>query len=510
MKGYIVVGDDLQFQNQTVTIGATLQVTTRFERTIFPHGPKYTGREDVVYRTYHEAVPHVHQMGVYSRTSGHDGETINTTIHPKYRVFECEVGGHVVPAGSKGGGLLWYCDTITITKELTYDIPRANATSASAVCMAHVYAFGLPFTAENVVPLLDKCYAILQQHTFSESLRHYNMTNCILGFVYVYGLKAPEWDGERTLNTLMHIYDTYEHVLSGRGHTHLVDILLLGYTRNVNFSVSERIRIRDEIRTWYQQSTHPYTAEERITMLHLDQFLDRLQALTLRHEDQMFLNDDGTSWTPYWRMRDYISTTTTSEIEQILLAQTTMGRSIAMRVTEFPSDISIDVLRTYIEHVGPTSQTDALASFAKAFPYDASVYDTSYAILERIKRGDMDTMYQHIKHPLEYVRGYIAYYGTDDMREQLMKDKAVDVRALVASAASEDIVRRMVGDRSATVRIEIAHRGIDEALDVLVHDTSSNVRHAVLDNARPQDVEILRNDTLGTIRKRAERAFTTN
>jgi len=36
MKGFIVVGDDLQFQNQTVTIGETLQVTTRFERTISP------------------------------------------------------------------------------------------------------------------------------------------------------------------------------------------------------------------------------------------------------------------------------------------------------------------------------------------------------------------------------------------------------------------------------------------------------------------------------------------
>lgn len=508
MKGYVVVGDDLQFQNQTVTIGATLHVTTRFERTISPCGPKYTGREDVVYRSYHDAVPNASQMGIYSRTNGHDGETINTTTRPKYRVFECEVGGRVVPAGSTGGPL-WYCDTITITKELTYDIPRANATSAPAVCMARVYAFSLPFIAENVVPLLDKCHATLQQHEASLSLQ-YHMTNCILGLIYVYGLKAPEWDGERTLNTLLHIYDTYEHVLHGHVGSRPVGLLLRGYTQNANFSVNERIRIRDEIRTWYQQSTHPHTAEEQVAMLHLDQFLDKLQVLTLQQEDRMFLNEDGTSWTPYWRVRDYMSTATTSEIEQILLAQTTMGRPIAMRVTEFPSDISVDVLRTYIEHVGPSSHTDALASFAKAFPYEASVYDTSYAILERIKRGDTDTMYQHIKHPLEYVRGYIATYGTDDMREQLMKDKAVDVRALVASTASEDIVRRMMGDRSATVRIEIAHRGIDEALDVLVHNASSNVRHAVLDNARPQDVEILRNDTLGTIRKRAERAFTTN
>lgn len=509
MKGYIVVGDDLQFQNQTVTVGETLQVATRFERTIFPHGPKYTGREDVVYRSYHDAIPHFHQMSVYSRLNGHDKESINTTMRPKYRAFECEVGGRVVPAGSKGSPL-WYCDTITITKELTHDTPKANATSVSAVCMAHAYAFNQPFIAENVVPLLDKCYATLEQHTFSESLQHHHMTHCILGLVCAYGLKAQAWDGERALNTLLHIHDTYEHVLSGRGRIHLVDVLLQGYARNANFSVSERIRIRDEIRTWYQQSTHPYTAEEQVTMLHLDQFLDKLQAITSQQEERMFLNEDGTSWTPYWRMRDYIATATTSEIEQILVAQTTMGRPIAMRVTEFPSDISVDVLRAYIEHAGPSSHTDALASFAKAFPYEASVYDTTYAILERIKRGDTDTMYQHIKHPLEYIRGYIAYYGTDDMREQLMKDKAVDVRALVASTASEDIVRRMVGDRSATVRIEIAYRGIDEALDGLVHDTSSNVRHAVLDNARPQDVEMLRNDTLGTIRKRAERAFTTN
>lgn len=508
MKGYVVVGDDLQFQNQTVTIGETLQVTTRFERTIYPYGPKYTGREDVVYRSYHDAVPQASQMGIYSRTNGHNGESINTTTRPKYRVFECEVGGHVVPAGSNSGPL-WYCDTITITKELTYSIPKANATSAPAVCMAHAYAFNQPFITENVVPLLDKCYATIQRHEASLSPQ-YHMANCILGLVYVYGLEAPEWDSERTLNTLMHIYDTYEHVLSGHVYPRLVDLLLRGYTQNANFSVSERIRIRDEIRTWYQQSTHPYTAEEQVTMLHLDQFLDKLQILTSQQEERMFLNEDGTSWTPYWRMRDYIATATTSEIEQILVAQTTMGRPIAMRVTEFPSDISVDVLRTYIEHAGPSSHTDALASFAKAFPYEASVYDTTYAILERIKRGDTDTMYQHIKHPLEYIREYIAYYGTDDMREQLMKDKAVDVRALVASTASEDIVRRMVGDRSATVRIEIAYRGIDEALDGLVHDTSSNVRHAVLDNARPQDVEMLRNDTLGTIRKRAERAFTTD
>lgn len=508
MKGFIVVGDDLQFQNQTVAIGETLQVTTRFERTIFPHGPKYTGREDAVYRSYHDAVPQASQMGIYSRTNGHDGESINTTTRPKYRVFECEVGGHVVPAGSKDGPL-WYCDTITITKELTYNIPKANATSAPAVCMAHVYAFNQPFIAENVVSLLDKCYATIQRHEAALSPR-YHMANCILGLVYVYGLKAPEWDGERTLNTLMHIYDTYEHILSGHVYPHLVDLLLRGYTQNANFSEEERVHIRDEIRTWYQQSTHPYTAEEKITMLHLDQFLDKLQAITLQQEDRMFLNDDGTSWTPYWRVREYIATATTQEIEQILLAQTTMGRPIAMQVTDFPSDISIDVLRTYIEHAGPASEANALKTFAQAFPYDASVYNNVDAIMERIRRGDTDTMYEHINHPLEYVRAQIAYYGTDDMHERLMKDKIVDVRAMVASVASEDIVRRMANDRSVTVRIEIAHRGIDDALDLLVRDRSSNVRHAVLDNARPQDVEILRNDTLGTIRKRAERAYTTN
>ena len=514
MKGFIVVGDDLQFQNQTVTIGATLQVTTRFERKIFPRGTRPATLKNGVYRSYPEAVPGGYGIGMFDLHGQlGDGEAIKATLYPKYRIFECEVGGRVVPAGS--GALLWYCDTLTVTKELTYQVPKATSTTERVICAAHAYAFNEPFTFENVTAVIDKCEAILHPgitgvNPTDECYRTYDMAMCISILIYMYALTTREWEGERILDVVLRIYDKYQCDMTSQTHAHLVEVLRHGYVRNANFSVSERIRIRDEIRTWYQQSTHPYTSEEKITMMHVDQFLDELQAITLQPADPSSLDRNGTSWTPYWRLREYIATATTQEIEQILLAQTTMGRPIAMRVTDFPSDISIDVLRTYIEHVDPSSEADALRTFAQAFPYDASVYNSMYAIMERIKRGDTDTMYEHINHPLEYVRAQIAYYGTDDMRERLIKDKASDVRAMVASTASEDIVRRMVGDRSATVRIEIAHRGIDEALDVLVHDTSSNVRHAVLDNARPQDVEILRNDTLGTIRKRAERAFTTN
>lgn len=514
MKGFIVVGDDLQFQNQTVTVGETLQVTTRFERTLFPRGTRYGTRGDGIYRSYPEAVPGGYGIGMFDvHCQLGDGEAIKTTLRPKYRIFECEVGGRVVP--NSNGSLRWYCDTLTVTRELTYNVPKATSTTERVISAAQAYAFNEPFTFENVTAVIDKCKAILHPDDTDvdpadERYRTYDMAMCVSILIYMYALTTQEWEGERILDVVLRIYDKYQCDMTCQTHAHLVEVLRHGYVRNANFSEEERVHIRDEIRTWYQQSTHPYTAEERITMMHVDQFLEKLQAITLQPADRFSMANDGTSWTPYWRLREYIATATTQEIEQILLAQTTMGRPIAMQVTDFPSDISIDVLRTYIEHVGPASEANALRTFAQAFPYDASVYNNVYAIMERIRRGDTETMYEHIHHPSEYVRAQIAYYGTDDIHERLMKDKAADVRAMVASVASEDIVLRMVNDRSVTVRIEIAHRGIDDALDVLVHDRSSNVRHAVLDNARPQDVEILRNDTLGTIRKRAARAFTTD
>lgn len=509
MKGYIVVGDDLQFQNQTVAVGETLQVTTRFERTASLPGSRYTMLENAVYRSYHAAVPGEYGLGLFDLHGRiGNGEAIKTTVRPKYRIFECEVGGRVVPAS--GTAPYWYCDTLTVTRELTHNVPKPTSTTGRIICAAHAYAFNEPFTFENVTAVLDKCDSVLHLNLADEYYRTQYIAVCMNILVYMYALTTQEWEGERILDVVLRIHDKYPYDMNSRTHSNLVEALRQGYMRNANFSVSERIRIRDEIRTRYQQSTHPYTAEEQITMMHVDQFLEKLQAMMQQPTDPLSMDNDGTSWTPHWRLRDYIATATTQEIEQILLAQTTMGRPFAMQVTDFPSDISIDVLRTYIEHVGPSSEANALRTFAQTFPYDTSVYNNAYAIMERIKRGDIDTMYEHINHPLEYVRTYIAYYGTDDMHERLMKDKAADVRAMVASVASEDIVRRMVGDRSVTVRIEVAHRGIDDALDALVHDRSSNVRHAVLDNARPQDVEILRNDALGTIRKRAARAFTTN
>lgn len=65
MKGYIVVGDNLQFQNQTVTVGETLQVTTRFERTLFPRGTRHGTRGDGIYRSYPEAVPGGYGIGMF-------------------------------------------------------------------------------------------------------------------------------------------------------------------------------------------------------------------------------------------------------------------------------------------------------------------------------------------------------------------------------------------------------------------------------------------------------------
>lgn len=500
MKGYIAVGDDLQFQNQTVEIGATLTARNNLARSRF--GGLSASREDSVYRSFKAAVPTGFNLG-HVPIWQMDNPTIDTTIRPKYRIFECELGGNVVPSGDNFPG--WSCDTVTITKEVTREVPKATSTTVETVCAAHVYGFNQPFTIENILALLDKCYAIICRYYTVEPSRISAMFGCIADLFHMYGLKTRTLDVANTLNELLRVYDAYEDALT-RG-SHLASVLLRGYLKNANFSVEERLRIRDEIRTWYQQSTHPYTSRPLDILQHLDQFLEVLQEVTTNPSDARDLNDDGSSRVAMWMVKEYITTLSASEIDTLFRAHMNMGRPVAMRTLTLPAGVSKDVLRAYIQHVGPSSEKDAETTFALAFPFDPSVLDHPLAIVKRITQGDIETMHQHLNHPSEHIRVKIARHGTTDMHERLMKDKAAAVRVAVAASATEDIVKRMVGDRSANVRTAVALRNIDEALDVLVHDSSSNVRHAVLENARPQDVAILRNDDLGTICKRAQKAI---
>lgn len=499
MRGYIIVGDDLQFHNQQVTVGATLIVDkSRLNNPFWMLSSDHTHESDVSRQSIWKTFRHALAGDLYSTPHMMHG-FLGTTPAYRRNVFEVELGGTALPHSS--GTNTWTCDTITILCEVTWDMVKQTKMTTDLCYQHRAHNFEGPFTQERLCTLFAEYdRAMAKVFSWWPTRDGYHARRLMEELVASYAFSATTWEGAQVCDVIVDTHQTCPH-LPDNAIESIVQ-LLWGYLRNPRLSMDTRTRIRDDIRTW--------------ATIHLpqSQLLSGYGVVLLREKAfaDTFLDLDGSPtyrYTHASHIEHYLNTCTAREAEQLIQAWLWFATPDDYLLTDrFPDGFSKDCLYTLSTRIQHSYGRDLIKrALANADPFDSHVYHTEEAICGRIRQGDEHTIQENLHSENFTILYHIAQFGSDADRVTLMTNKNNDVRDAIVAFAGEDIVHMLRGDKSAAVRVAVARRGFDEDLDVLVHDPSPKVRHAVLDNARPRDIEILKNDAVQAIRKRAQSAI---
>ena len=497
MHGYIAVADDLQFHGQTVTVGATLTVDkSRLSyATITDIQFGSHQHEQRIWKTFHSACEKDAYSFLYLYSTCIDESPIY-----RRRVFEVELGGNAVIHSQRND--MWSCDTITVLREMTWDMVKINKTNVEAVNSHRARNFDGPFTREAICDLLDDiARTMVELFPWWGTVTPEHMGATLTEVIASYALFTSEWAGTQVCDTIVDVFQNSPH-LQGRPIDH-IEYLLKSYLGNQNLPLETRLQIRDEIRAWVADTglfDEP-GVHVHVSLLSMDDFLAYIPHTV----------DRPTSVEAYNRAIEfcrYLEVSTAQEVNALLefwLEIKTPQDAFHCKLPEGTSEELLCRLLDSTEY--QAARYDIEKALANLNPYNEHNYHSEHAIRARIMHGDISTMEDHLQTDDWSTQILLTRFGTEAIQRQLMRHKDSDVRASVAKHACADIVHTLRTDRSAAVRAAVAHRGFDEDLDVLVHDRSPMVRHHVLDNVRTKDINYLRHDTVGTIQKRAEKAI---
>lgn len=499
MNGYIVVSDDLLFDNQRVAVGETI--------TLARHPKSEQNADNWVSRSFGVALDYA------ARQVWHD-----VWDHvPKYRIFEVELHGPCVPDGR-----YYRCKTVTVVRECTPDtefIPLSRRFTFA--CWATMYvdmSNGLEHILTQLQPNIDHALATNVSYCAWAVNMETERVFCIIRSVlYKFASQttiAPSVSQlehvmtlvERTLAQLQTIRGAEASGWSTRKLLKAFYGLVDGWYRNSSFQKSQ---VRSVCTTWLTTHGEPESASEyHLAMFWpLEQLIEALrtsyaQTSLLKHM-QPYLSEGDMSRIasdlpavvvhcichPIWDIVD----------EKIILPKP------ALRLLKEHPDIQFS--DRYSSLWGIESVMGVIDNqLAFYHPTDHALLNTTNSLIYRVKERHADALEEASRHRDEDVRILAAMYGGHPEHRILAKDKSIAVRTAVALHADEDIVHSLREDRSPTVRVAVASRGFDEDLDVLVNDDSPNVRKMVLSSVRPQDVEQLKNDSIRAISVMANKA----
>lgn len=498
MNGYIVVADDLLFDNQRVAVGETITLSLNQKMS--------RNDRDLIYRTFATAVDR----------AAHDIAWYSANEVPTYRIFEVDVHGPCI----REGVLLW-CTSITIVRECT---PETDSVPASRQTYFDWWSMMYNNRLDNVG------YALLYAQPYVQHA---------LDTPTTYAPWAPVMETERIFGILEHtLYQFASRTAVAPSAEQLDEV--------VTFVADTRAQLRNIpnapanprglwkafigfVRGWH---ANPLFDSMHIREICVDwvsdierlfhdgalwpQFSDHLALFTPLSEIPQKLRESHNTLNHFKEMLPCLSE---HEINHIAAEHPAgiahsvvhpawggqmLPESALLLLKQHPDVQFLNELPHIITGVDIMAALDnQLATYN---PLDEDLRYTENSIIYRVKRGDGDALDEAIRHSNDDVRIAAATYSGDTCHLVLAKDKSASVRAAVAMVACEDIVHTLRNDRNTAVRVAVALRGFDEDLDVLVHDSSPKVRKAVLMSARPQDAEQLKEDRVGTIRKMAESA----
>ena len=499
MNGYIVVSDDLLFDNQRVAVGETITLTRH---------PKSEQNADIwVSRSFGVALDYA------ARQVWHD-----VWDHvPEYRIFEVEIHGPCVPDGR-----YYRCKTFTVIRECTPDtefIPLLRRFAFA--CWATMYvdmSNGIEHILTQLRPNIDRALETNISYCNWAVCMETERVFCIIHAVlYKFASQttiAPSVSQletvmtliEQTLAQLRTIRDGEPSEYSARGLLKAFYGLVDGWYHNPSFHKSQ---VRKVCAEWLATHGEPDYAPDILLAMFwsVEQLIERLRTeydktFLLKHMQPYVSEEDMyriTSECPaivahcicdiMWDLAD----------DGIILPESTL------RMLKEHPDVQFSDRYSTLWNVDSVMGTidNQLAVY---HPTDPALFGTINSLIYRVKQQHADALEEATRHKSEDVRILAAMHGGTPEHRILAKDKSIAVRTAVALHADEDIVHSLREDRSPTVRVAVASRGFDEDLDVLVNDDSPNVRKMVLSSVRPQDVEQLKNDSIRAISVMANKA----
>lgn len=499
MNGYIVVADDLLFDNQPVAVGETITVTR--------HPKSEQNADSWVSRSFGVALDYAARQLWHSEW----------THVPKYRIFEVELHGPCVPDGR-----CYRCKTFTVVRECTPDTESIPLSRHFAfACWATMYvdmSDGLEHILTQLQPNIDRALETNVSYCAWAVNMETERVFCIIRSVlYKFASQTTIVPSVSQLETVMTLIEqalaqlrtirgveTSEY--STRGLLKAIYGLVNGWYHNPSFHKSQ---VREACAEWLATHGEPDYAPDILLVMFwsVEQLIEQLRT-----------DYDKTSLLKY--MQPYVSEEDMHRIasecpaivahcicdcmwdlsdEKVVLPESTL-----CLLKEHP-DVQFSDRYSALWHIDSMMGTidNQLAVY---HPTDPALFGTINSLIYRVKERHADALEEATRHKNEDVRILAAMYGGHPEHRILAKDKSIAVRTAVALHADEDIVHSLREDRSPTVRVAVASRGFDEDLDVLVNDTSPTVRKMVLSFVRPQDVEQLKNDSIRAIRVTADKA----
>lgn len=499
MKGYIVVADDLLFDNQRVAVGETITVTRH---------PKSEQNADVwVSRSFGVALDYAARQLCHSEW----------THVPKYRIFEVEIHGPCVPENG-----YYRCKTFTVARECTPGtefIPLSRRSQCAWWSMMYVdLSEGVEHILTQLQPNIDRALATHNSYGSFAVLVETERVFCIIRSVlHKFASQttiAPSVSQLETVMTLIEQTTTQLCTIRGDGVVEygtrklpkafygLVD----GWYHNPSFRKSQ---VREVCGTWLATHGEPESASDYHLVMFwpLEQLVEALrtsyaQTSLLKHMQPYVSDEDMThiaSELPAVAVHCICHPMWDVEGEKVTLPES------ALRSLKEHPDIQFS--DRYSSLWGIDSVIGTIDNqLAVYHPTDPALFGTVNSLIYRVKEQHADALEEATRHKNEDVRILAAMYGGHPEHRILAKDKSIAVRTAVALHADEDVVHSLREDRSPTVRVAVASRGFDEDLDVLVNDASPTVRKMVLSFVRPQDVEQLKNDSIRAISVMANKA----
>lgn len=480
MKGYIVAYDDLQFDNQPVVIGATIERRLDIET--------FSDPKHIVFKAFATAVDR----------AAENIRWVSVGEKPRHRIFEVELHGPCVQ-----DGCTYICPSITVLRECTPQtdtVPPSRRTVFERWSMMYVDKSGdLASVLEQVQPNIQRALATRTIDYSWATVSETELTSRIIGhMLYHFASQttiAPSVEQLETLhawvieirNQLQTQYGALHRNADGLWDSFVG--FVLGWYHNPAFDKSH---VHDICIQWTSNRDTEWWPLVRRAEL----------SMPIENLIQVLRDSEYT----VGLFMHILPCMTEEELNRIAAAY---PLGIAHCIDHWAWDGSVlpeSTLHILKAHAYADYRYAIDNQLASYYPTDETLRYTTNSIKYRIQSGDMSALEEAIRHVDEDIRVIAAIYGDDTEHSILVKDKSVSVRATVALYASKDIVHKLRRDRSSTVRVAVALRGFDEDLDVLVHDASPKVRKAVVLSARPQDIERLKEDSVGTIRKMATSA----
>ena len=495
MKGFIVVADDLLFDNQPVAVGETITVTRH---------PKSEQNADIwVSRSFGVALDYAARQLWHSEW----------THVPKYRIFEVEIHGPCIPENG-----YYRCKTFTVARECTPGtefVPLSRRSQFAWWSMMYVDSSeGIERILTQLQPNINRALETRTSYgpyaVTIETERVFCIIRSVLHKFASQTTIAPSVSQLETVMNLIQQTQTYLQEVRGqeasRGLLKAFYGLVDGWYHNPAFHKSQ---VRKVCAEWLTVHGEPESASEYHLVMFwpLEQLVEALrtsyvQTSLLKHMQ------------PYLSEADMIRIA--SDLPAIVVhcichpMWEALGGGIILPKPVIPllkEHPDIQFSDRYSSLWGIESVMGVIDNqLAFYHPTDPALLNTTNSLIYRVKQRHADALEEATRHKSEDVRILAAIYGGHPEHRILAKDKSIAVRTAVALHADEDIVHSLREDRSPTVRVAVASRGFDEDLDVLVNDDSPNVRKMVLSFVRPQDVEQLKNDSIRAIRVMADKA----